>query len=204
MRVSKADVEALYSEGVEAVRVITSSFGAQDWEEPACGTWNRSDTVRHLVGVADWYHQWLDRALDGDSIPPFPESEFGDRNAASLANLQELDGPSAAHRFNDRASRYLERASESWDQPYGFPAGTVTVGLHVGVAATEWNLHAWDLTAGQPERHRPGAPSDLFNAVGAAMAQAQGGLQGRLLRLAVPLAAKLSPWKTILNQAGRA
>lgn len=203
MGLRKAEVQTLYLEGVEAVRAIASSFETQDWEAPACGTWSRSDTVRHLIGVADWYHDWLDRALDGDSTPPFPESEFDERNAAALTNLQELDGPSAVSRFNDSASHYLERASQSWDVPYGFPAGTVTVGLHVAVAAAEWHLHAWDLTAGQPERHRPEAPAELFKAVGAAMAQAQGGFRGRLLRFAVPLAAKRSPWRTILDQAGR-
>jgi len=203
MPASRSDAEALYSEGVDAVTAITSSFDAQDWEAPACGTWNRSDTVRHLIGVTDWYHQWLDRALDGDSSPPFLESEFDERNASRLTSLQELDGLSAVTHFADRANDYLERAVGSWDLPYGFPAGTVTVGLHVGVAATEWHLHAWDLSAGLSERHPPRVPSDLFNAVGAAMAQAKGGLHGRLLQVVVPLAAKRSPWKTILNQAGR-
>ena len=201
--VSKSDVEALYRGGVEAIQAIASPFGAEDWAAPACGEWDASDTVRHLVGVTDWYHQWLDRALDGDSTPPFPESEFDERNAARLADLQGLDGPSAVTRFADRAEAYLDRASQAWDLPYGFPAGTVTVGLHVGIAATEWHLHAWDLTAGQGDRHRPGSPAELFRAAGEAMAQARGGLQGQLLRLAVPIAAKRAPWKTILKQAGR-
>lgn len=153
--------------------------------------------------MADWYHDWLDRALDGAAIPPFPEREFDERNAKIVAALRGLDGPAAIARFGERSTEYLKRASKSWDLPYGFPAGTITVGLHVGVAATEWHLHAWDLTSGRGERHQPTSPTELFTAVGAAMAEAKSGLRGRLLGLAVPIAARRSPWQTILKQSGR-
>ncbi len=200
---NQSDVEELYRSGAAAIVAISASFDTQDWLSPACGEWDAADTVRHLVGVVDWYHDWLDRALDGDAVPPFPESELDERNAAAIDALQTLDGPAAVARFRKRATDYLERASGAWDLPYGFPSGTVTVGLHVGIAATEWHLHAWDLTTGRAERHRPAAPTELFRAAGAAMAEATGGLQGWLLGLAVPLAAKRSPWETILKQSGR-
>ena len=200
---NQSDVEALYREGAAAIEAITSSFNTEDWLAPACGEWAAADTVRHLVGVTDWYHEWLDRALNGDATPPFHEHEFDERNAATVAALQGLDGPTATARFGERAATYLDRASEAWDVSYGFPAGTITVGLHVGIAATEWHLHAWDLTAGRAERHHPTSPTDLFKAAGAAMAETKGGLHGRLLGLAVPLASKRSPWQTIIKQSGR-
>lgn len=201
---NQSAVEELYRSGVAAIEDITTSFiEARDWQAPACGEWNAAETVRHLVGVVDWYHDWLDRALDGDPTPPFSESEFNERNAARVAEFEGIDGPAATERFSVRSTDYLDRASKAWDVPYGFPAGTTTVGLHVGIAATEWHLHAWDLTAGRAERHQPAAPTELFKAAGAAMAEAKGGLQGRLLPLAVPLAAKRSPWRTILKQSGR-
>ena len=200
---NQSDVEALYRGGAAAIEDITTSFDDEDWLSRACGEWNAADTARHLVGVADWYHDWLDRALDGDASPPFPESEFDEQNAAKVAALQELDGPAAVARFCERSSGYLVRASGAWEVPYGFPVGTVTVGLHVGIAATEWHLHAWDLTAGRNERHRPTSPGELFKAAGAALAETKGGLHGRLLGFAVPLAARRSPWRTILEQSGR-
>jgi uncharacterized protein (TIGR03083 family) len=196
-------VEALYRSGVAAIQTITSSFD-EEWGRPACGQWDATDTVRHLVCVADWYHQWLDRALDGDATRPFDESEFETRNAKGVAAFQDLNGPQAVDRFAERTASYLERASQSWNLPYGFPAGTITVGLHVGIAATEWHLHAWDLTAGEPDRHQPTNPAELFLAAGAAMAEAVGGIQGHTLSVMVPLGAKRSPWKTLLKQTGRA
>ncbi len=202
-RPGRSGVEALYRDGAAAIADITSSFSADDWLTPACGEWSAADTVRHLVGVVDWYHDWLDRALDGDSARPFPESEFDVRNAAVVDELQGLAGPAATARFGERAAAYIDRASKAWDVPYGFPAGTITVGLHVGIAATEWHLHAWDLTAGRVERHRPESPAELHKAAGEAMAASKGGLLGRFLGLAVPLAAKRSPWQTILKQSGR-
>jgi len=202
-RPDQRTVEALYRAGTAAIEDITSSFTDDDWRAPACGEWDAADTVRHLVGVVDWYHDWLDRALDGDAAPPYPESEFDRRNAAAITSLHDLDGPAAAARFVERSTAYLDRASTAWDLSFGFPAGTVTVGLHVGIAATEWNLHAWDLTAGRAERHRPTSPTELFTAAGAAMSRARGGVQGRLLGFAVPMAARRSPWQTILKQSGR-
>jgi hypothetical protein len=133
----------------------------------------------------------------------FLSASFEERNAEIVAALQGLDGPTAVARFGARSSADLDRVSKAWDLPYGFPAGTVTAGLHVGIAATEWHLHAWDLIAGQVEPHRPASPAGLFKAAGAAMAVAKGGLQGRLLGLAIPLAATRSPWQTILKQSGR-
>ncbi|MEE9416487.1 MAG: maleylpyruvate isomerase N-terminal domain-containing protein [Acidimicrobiales bacterium] len=199
---NKAKVEGLYRAGVEAIATITSTFGADEWANPACGDWSAADTARHLVAVANWYHDWLDRALAGRSDAPFGEAEFDSRNSAGVAGLQDIDGPEAVVLFSTRANEYLDRALTEWQLPFGYPAGTVTVGLHVGIAATEWHLHAWDL-AGRTNQYSPADPAELLIAAGLAVAKTKGGLGGRLLALGVPLAAKRSPWDTLLKESGR-
>lgn len=198
-----ADVEGLYRSGVAAIAAATDGLTASDWNEPACGDWTRADTVRHLLAVSDWYHAWLDRAIDGTSTPPFAPEEFEERNQAGVDARQELAGDLAARQFVERADGYAERAVRRWDLPFGFPLGTVTVGLHLGVAAAEWHLHAWDLTRTTPTPHAPADPQDLFTATGLAFATASGGLRGGLLRRVVPLAARRSPWQTLLARSGR-
>lgn len=112
------------------------------WSEAACGEWDAADTLRHLVAVVDWYHQWLDRAVKDDSSIPFVEDEFSVRNSAGIERYRDLDGPTALLEFERRATEYLELAIPEWERPFGYPGGVVTVGLHCGIAATEWHLHA--------------------------------------------------------------
>ncbi len=202
-RLDRVAVEAIYRDGVDSIVALTAHLSDDDWAAPACGDWDRADTARHLVAVADWYHEWLDRALVGDSSPPFSEEEFDHRNAQRVSALSNLSGPTAVVRFAERAEAYLDRAVPEWDTPFGFPFGAVTVGVHLGVAATEWHLHVWDLSAGELERHQPAAPQDVFVAAGIGMARARGGIRGRLLELLVPVAAKRSPWDTLLQRSGR-
>ena len=194
---------SLYRDGVLAIEQITDHFDQAQWDQPACGTWSAAETARHLVGVVGWYHEWLDNALVGTATQPFAESEFEVRNASIVAQLRGTSGPDAVAEFAVQATRYLDRASDELQRPYGFPAGTVTVGLHLGIAATEWHLHAWDLTTGQAKRHQPAQATELFMAAGAAMSVAKGGIKGQLLKVAVPLAARKSPWNTLLKEAGR-
>ena len=87
--------------------------------------------------------------------------------------------------------------------PTGTRYGTVRVGLHCGVAATEWHLHAWDLSHALEHRHQPQDPQALFIAAGTCLAEARGGLGGAVLRLLVPLGARSNPWSTILRRSGR-
>jgi hypothetical protein len=199
----RAEVCGLYESGVAAVVRRAESWTTEDWTQPACGDWNRADTVRHLCAVTAWYHSWLDRALAGDASPPFHPDEFETRNQTGVDDRQGLTGPGAVAEFQRDAMSYLSRAKPDWNLAYGFPLGTVTVGLHVGVAATEWHLHAWDLTSTEPEPHSPEDPAALFRAAGAAMAQAEGGVRGRLTALLVPIAARRSPWQSMLKRSDR-
>lgn len=192
-----------FRDGVAAVERITAGFGDPDWEQPACGHWTGTQTARHLVAVARWYHEWLDRALTGDAAPPFAASDMDERNDAALVAIGDIPGPEAIAEFMETAGAYLARATEHWDQPYGYPHGTVTVGLHLGVAAAEWHLHAWDLSRTSERRHRPHDPAALFVAAGTCVAAARGGFAGAVLRVLVPFGARRSPWSTMLRRSGR-
>jgi uncharacterized protein (TIGR03083 family) len=196
----RAIVLDLYREGVDAIDQHATSLTSAQWGQPACGTWSATDLAGHLVCVIGWYHAWLDRAQAGDSSPPFSLGELPARNAAALAALDAGDGHQRVQRFVDEARRYELRLDGTWDLPYGFPAGTVTAGLHAGVAATEWHLHAWDLSDGV---HRPSDPRELFGAAGAAVTAARGGLVGRASAAVVPFLSRRKPWEQLLKRSGR-
>lgn len=203
MTVEIGVVQRLYREGVDAVERAGSTLTDAGWSQIICGRWSGTDTARHLVAVARWYHEWLERALDGDASPPFPGADLDRRNDEALLGVADLTGPAALSEFASTARSYLSRTSQHWDLPYGYPFGSVTVGLHCGVAAAEWHLHAWDLTSGGPNRHRPEQPGALFLAAGTCVAEAQGGVRGRLLRWLLPLGARRRPWSTMLERSGR-
>lgn len=200
---SQAEVCRLYESGVAAVVQRARSWTTDDWTQPACGNLNRADTARHLCAVTAWYHSWLDRALADDASRPFHPDDFAMRNQVGVDDRQGLTGAEAVAEFEHAALSYLDRAKPNWNRAYGFPLGTVTVGLHVGVAATEWHLHAWDLTSTDPEPHSPDDPASLFRAAGAAVAEAKGGVRGHLTALLVPIAARRSPWQSMLKRSGR-
>ncbi|MEO1059107.1 MAG: maleylpyruvate isomerase N-terminal domain-containing protein [Actinomycetota bacterium] len=202
-RASRQQVVDLYESGVAAIVESAAAWDSTDWAQRACGDWDRADTVRHLCAVISWYHSWLDRALAGDSSPPFHPDEFERRNQAGVDERHDLSGSAAIVEFQNDARSYLDRAQERWDVSFGFPLGTVTVGEHVGVAAAEWHLHAWDLTSTDAQPHAPADPQALFRATGLAIASAEGGARGRLTALAVPIAARVSPWQQMLKRSGR-
>lgn len=197
------DVGRLYRGGIESVELITSDLTARGWEQPACGRWNGTQTARHLVAVARWYHDWMDRAIAGDASPPFAAAEMDDRNDEALTAVGCIGGPEAIADFGETARAYLLRAADHWDLAFGYPYGTVTVGLHCGVPATEWHLHAWDLSHSSGHRHQPRDARKLFVAAGMCVAEAEGGLRRALMRLLVPLGSRVSPWQTILKRSGR-
>ncbi|MDH3707391.1 MAG: maleylpyruvate isomerase N-terminal domain-containing protein [Acidimicrobiia bacterium] len=202
MSISRVRVEQMYRAGVDAVETITTDLGAA-WDEPACGEWTAAGVTRHLLAVSRWYHGWLDRALEGVSHPPFAADELPAANAADLAALESMPGPDAATAFATSARHYLERVGPAWDLPFGYPYGTVTAGLHAGVAATEWHLHAWDLATAIGRSHEPDDPQGLFLAAGACLARTEGGLKGAVLARLVPLAARHDPWPSLLRRSGR-
>lgn len=200
---SADDVSDLYRDGVRAVGAVTGALTPEQWGMPVCGSWSSTITVRHLVAVAGWYHRWLDRAENGDLSRPFPAADIDTRNEAELARHDDLDGDEAVDVFTESATAYLERVRLDWDRPYSYPFGTVTAGLHAGIAATEWHLHAWDLSGPTGERHTPARPDQLMMAAGLAVAEAEGGVRGVLTRRVLPVVARRSPWEALLRRSGR-
>lgn len=196
-------VTALYVNGVLAVVNVTERFDQVAWSETACGDWHAADTARHLVAVVDWYDEWLDRAISGDSSIPFEEDEFESRNRVGIERYSDLDGPAAVTKFKTRAGEYLARVGSEWNRPFGYPGGIITAGLHCGIAATEWHLHAWDLSTVRGPTHEPSHANELMVAAANAIAAGKGGFQGRLIRKAAPMASKRQPWKRLLSESGR-
>ena len=191
---------ALYEEGVGAVQGVVAGWSEDEWLRPACGEWTATDLAGHLLCVARWYHDWLDRAEAGDSSPPFPFADLPARNQAAIDALPATSGPARLEEFGQEARRYAARLPPVWDLAYGYPLGTVTAGLHAGAAATEWHVHAWDLAAGQ---YRPAHPGDLFVAVAEARLRSQGGVTGRAAVALLPILARYRPWQQLLRRSGR-
>ena len=200
---SPAAVIGQYRSGVRAIASTAARLDDGTWQRPACGDWTAETTARHVWSVADWYHDWLDRALDGDASVPFDERDMDLRTASALTRVGDVDGPTAVARFVDSAERYADRVVERWDLPYGYPAGVVTAGLHLGVAATEWHLHAWDLSGPTGARHRPDDPGGLLHAAASCVAAAEPGIRGWAVRTAIPLGRRVAPWETMLRRTGR-
>jgi hypothetical protein len=197
------ETQTLYRQGVDSVAKVVEGFSDADWAKPACGEWSGTDTARHLLSVAWWYHDWLDRALAGELDPPFPASRMDDETAAALAAVPDLTGSDAVVEFTKSARTYLERATEHWYLPFAFPYGLATVGLHCGAAASEWNVHAWDLSRIGTTQHQPANADRLLVAAGNCLAHVQGGMRGAIIGTLVPLGARRSPWKTMLKKSGR-
>jgi hypothetical protein len=181
-----------------------------DWEQLCCGQWTARDLAGHVLAVAGWYHQWLDRALDGHAAAPFVSSELTARNAMALSELDESTGPVRLERFAASALDYADRVAEHWELPYGFPYGRVTAGVHFGAAASEWNVHAWDLSTVTPQRHMPSDPALLYELLGTALAAGRTSLLPS--RLSVGLARRSArrvargladPWSALLERTGR-
>ena len=194
----------LYDEGIDAFAACTKELDPGGWASAACGEWTAAELARHALAVARWYHAWLDRAERGDADRPFGVAELAPRNAEAVGSMAGLGGPAAAAQFVESARAYRDRLPPVWDLPFGYPRGTVTAGLHAGVAAGEWHLHAWDLARSRGGGHRPSDPAALYAAAGACLAAAEGGARGRVAALLVPLGARLRPWEALLRRSGRA
>ncbi len=198
------DVLSLYDEGVEAFAATAVGLTPAEWEQEACGEWTAAELARHVFVVAGWYHDWLDRSEGGDPTPAFDAQDLARRNAEALSGLGDLDGPGAVAQFVDRARAYRDRLPAAWDLPFGYPRGTVTAGLHAGMAACEWHLHTWDLARARGWPYGPRDPAALYAAAGACIAAAEGGVKGRVAAALVPVGARLRPWEAILRRSGRA
>ena len=196
----QALVADLYREGVDAIVAAAERRDeARTWATPACGSWTALETVRHVVVVTEWYAEWLDRAVDGDADPPFGPEQIDVRNLDELARLDDVDGAEATRRFAEQANAYLDRALQHWDLLYGFPRGTVTVGLHLRAATAEWHLHAWDLD----HAHRPSDPGAVLRGLAACIAATEPRWRRFLLLMLVRSASRRTPWLATLSRSGR-
>ena len=171
----------------------------------ACGGWTAADLARHVLAVAGWYHEWLDRAEHGDADPPFGAADLAVRNAEALAPLSGLEGPTALAQFVERARTYRDRLPARWDLPFGYPRGTVTAGLHAGgggLRVAPARLGPCRVRGG--EGTDPVTPSRSTPPAGECLAVAEGGVKGRVAALLVPLGTRLRPWEAVLRRSGRA
>ncbi len=200
---SRIQVQELYQSGIDAVVATARDFADDDWDRPACGFWTARQTATHLLGVVGWYHRWLDRAIEGAQTRPFPEAEIDERAEQDQQRFVNLAGPDAVQQFHASAADYLERTTAHWDATYPYPFGVVTTGLHCGIAATEWQLHAWDMATSASKDHTPDDPRSLLIAAGSCVAAAEGGIKGAVLRRVVAVASLRAPWRTLLQQSGR-
>jgi hypothetical protein len=202
--VDRHDVLRLYDEGVDRFAALAGRLRLpEEWERPACGSWTATQLARHVFAVAGWYHAWLDRAESGEASPPFDAGQLAAQNAAALTALEGLPASDAVIRFVESAHAYRGRVLAAWDLPYGYPRGTVTAGLHAGVAACEWHLHTWDLARSSGLGHQPSDPGALFTAAGACLARATGGVAGRATAALIPLGSRVGPWRALLRRSGR-
>ena len=202
---SGPDVAVLqqFRAGVDGVVGVTSGFDDEQWAEPACGVWSGTELAGHLVTVIGWYHDWLDRALDGRAEPVFPIAELDAHTKTALAALPPGSGPDRIAEFADSAERYAIRLADHWDVPFGYPRGTVTAGLHAGVAAVEWHVHAWDFAHAAGLDYVPAAADVLFVAAARCQMAMLGGFRGRAGVRAAKLAARRNAWEQLLQHMGR-
>jgi hypothetical protein len=198
-------VLACYLDGVEGAVRMGTGLPPEGWATQVCGVWDVTALAGHLLVVARWYHEWLDRALLGDADPPFPAKELATRNQAALVGLLPEDGPGRLREFAEVARDYAERVRRGWHLPYGFPMGTVTAGQHAGLAAMEWHAHAWDLSAAAEAEHRPADPETLFASVADAWPRRLGLVRRTAMRAAMPAvrAATRDHWALLLRNTGR-
>lgn len=204
-------VMTAYRSGVDAVVAIGGRLGSDDWQVPVTDRWDATDLAGHLLVVARWYHDWLDRSEAGATGRPFPADAMAERNDAGLAALDVDSGPERLARYAETARHYAERVPDVWDRPFAFPYGTVTVGTHAAAAASEWHIHAWDLGHAVGHEHRPADAALLYEGTGTALAAAPrtGLLPVRttvaVARVMVRRAVRRAddPWRALLERSGR-
>lgn len=193
----------LFRNGVANVETVTTGWSEADWDRPACGTWTGIDLAGHLVTVVRWYHQWLDRGLAGTTDPMFAISDLSRETARALNALEAGDGPSRIATFRSDADRYASRLVEHWDAPFTYPRGLVTAGLHAGVAASEWNLHAWDFAHSAGLDFEPVDAERLYTATAACLMAVTGGVRGRVGMRVADRIARRRAWLDLLRRSGR-
>lgn len=122
-----------------------------------CGTWRVHDLVRHLETVASMYVLWVGAALGGRTSRLRVGAELLAHNALMLERLPEHPTVEHAARHRDLALDHVRLSERGWDHPMLATPGDrlLTVGEHAGVAAVEWQVHAWDLATAAGIPHIP-------------------------------------------------
>jgi len=141
--------------------------------------------------------------LAGNCDPVFPIAALDAETVAALAALPAGSGPARIDEFRASALAYAVRLGEHWDAPFAYPRGVVTAGLHAGVAAVEWHVHAWDLAQAAGGDHQPADPAGLFLAAARCQLAVAGGLRERAGVQAARVAARREPWRQLLGRMGR-
>ena len=198
-------VVAVHRDGIESLAGFGSTAPPSLWSTQVCGVWTGADLAGHVLAVSRWYHQWLDRAEAGEVEPPFRLEAMATENQRALNALEPGTGPDRLAAFRRSALAYLDRVEPHWALPYGYPAGTITVGEHAALGAMEWHAHAWDLARALGRDHRPVDPDTLAAAVLPAWAARRGRVGGTSRRAAGSVARRLSrdPWTLLLRNTGR-
>lgn len=206
----RSSVLALHREALDAYARLGAELGpdpaSKAWHRTTVADWSATEMMRHLLAVAEWYHEWLDRAEGGDADPPFPAAQLAGRNELEVLDRRDLAGPAALEQFLEQGNDYLRRLAAAasddaaWNRPYGFAYGTTTTGLHAGAAAAEWHLHLWDLSDGA---WQPAEPADLWLAAAAAMTSIQRRPRRMITGVVVHRLAKRDPWRQLLLRSGR-
>lgn len=203
--VDRDAVLAVHRDGIEALAGFGATAPDDLWARQACGVWTGADLAGHVLAVSTWYHQWLDRAEDGKSDPPFPSKRLATENQQALNALPEATGPQRLAQFRRSATDYLARIEGQWALPYGCPVGTITAGQHAALAAMEWHAHAWDLARAAGEDHRPVDPDALAAAVIDAWTARRGRVTRTAQRTLAPVLRSTTrdPWHLLLRNTGR-
>ncbi len=118
-----------------------------DWQrQTPCSAWDATELVRHVHTIALDYVAWTISAIEDDVQPLRTGEALSSWNAVRLREVDHHDPEDHASRFRVAAEEHLWLATDRWDEPLlTHPGGAWTSGEHIGVAAIEWSVHAWDL-----------------------------------------------------------
>lgn len=192
--------EAVASAHAGISRILAVVNGDLDDDAPTpCTHWHARDLVRHLEAIAGAYVLWASAALGGRVGELKIGPVLAAYNDEMLERLPEHGTARHASTFAQLALDHL-RVVEAFPDPpmlrVPTNGATWTVGEHAGVAALEWNVHAWDLSRAAGTVHVPDA-TPLAAAWRATLGPALG------VPLDVTDTSNGALWQAVLQAAGR-
>lgn len=142
--------------GIAAVE--NACHDVTDWSAPTpCERWDALTLLRHLHSISAEYLAWIDDARLELVRHAKLKAERVYANDVALASLPTLKPDAHLTSYLSKALRHLQFADRWWDLTMKVTTvGTWTVGQHVGIAAIEYHVHAWDLRRSQGRDHRAG------------------------------------------------